>query len=85
MRGVCDQIWPGGGLEWAATYEVEEGDWAEKDLALTRDGGVIIAVDNTQFGFLKLPSFQVLNSSICDEAQTEGFPWILSPLLPRSE
>ena len=57
MRGVCDQIWPGGGLEWEATYEVEEGDWAEKDLALTRDGGVIIAVDNTQFGFLKLPSF----------------------------
>ena len=57
VGGVCDQIWPGGGLEWEAAYEAEEGDWAGKDLALTRDGGVIIAVDSSQFGFLKLPSF----------------------------
>lgn len=48
---------PEGGLEWEATYEAEEGDWAGEDLALTRDGGVIIAVDSSQFGFLKLPSF----------------------------
>ena len=48
---------PGGALEWEATYEAEEGDWAGEDLALTPDGGVIIAVDSSQFGFLKLPSF----------------------------
>jgi len=48
---------PEGALEWEATYEAEEGDWAGEDLALTQDGGVIIAVDSSQFGFLKLPSF----------------------------
>ena len=48
---------PDGALEWEATFEAEEGDWAGEDLALTRDGGVIIAVDDSQFGFLKLPSF----------------------------
>lgn len=48
---------PAGALEWEATYEAEEGDWAGEDLALTQDGGVIIAVDNSQFGFLKLPFF----------------------------
>ena len=48
---------PDGVLEWEATYQAEEGDWAGEDLALTRDGGVIIAVDSAQFGFLKLPSF----------------------------
>ncbi|MBL49984.1 MAG: hypothetical protein CMP28_13690 [Roseibacillus sp.] len=48
---------PAGELEWEATYEAEEGDWAGEDLALTQDGGVIIAVDDSQFGFLKLPSW----------------------------
>ena len=42
---------------WEATYEAEEGDWAGEDLALTLDGGVIIAVDDSGFGFLKLPSY----------------------------
>ena len=48
---------PTGELEWQATYQAEEGDWAGEDLALTLDGGVIIAVDDSGFGFLKLPSF----------------------------
>ena len=48
---------PDGELEWEATYQAEEGDWAGEDLALTQDGGVIIAVDDSQFGFLKLPSW----------------------------
>ena len=48
---------PGGAMEWEATFEAEEGDWAGEDLALTQDGGVIIAVDDSQFGFLKLPSW----------------------------
>ena len=32
-----------------ATYEAEEGDWAGEDLALTPDGGRIIAVDSSDF------------------------------------
>ena len=43
---------PEGALEWEATYEAEEGDWA-----LNQDRGVIIAVDSSQFGFLELPFF----------------------------
>ena len=34
-----------------------EGDWAAEDIALTRDGGAIIAIDNGQFGFLKIAPF----------------------------
>lgn len=56
-----------GTLEWEATYEAEEGDWAGKDLALTQDGGVIIAVDSSEFGFLKLPSFKVTTPSITND------------------
>jgi len=29
----------------------------QEDFALTLDGGVIVAVDNAQFGFLKLPYY----------------------------
>ena len=47
---------PEGALEWEATYEAEEGDWA-----LNQDRGVIIAVDSSQFGFLKLPFFRRQN------------------------
>jgi hypothetical protein len=48
---------PEGTMEWQATYGAPEEDWAGEDLALTLDGGVIVAVDNAQFGFLKLPSY----------------------------
>ena len=48
---------PEGSMEWQATYGDPEEDWAGEDLALTLDGGVIVAVDNAQFGFLKLPSY----------------------------
>lgn len=47
-----------GNLEWQATYNSDdfgqEGSWAAEDIDLTSDGGAIIAVDNGQFGFLKL-------------------------------
>ena len=50
-----------GNLEWQATYNSDdfsqEGSWAAADLDLTSDGGAIIAVDNGQFGFLKLAPF----------------------------
>lgn len=50
-----------GNLEWQATYNSDdfsqEGSWAAEDIDLTSDGGAIIAVDNGQFGFLKLAPF----------------------------
>lgn len=50
-----------GNLEWQATYNSDdfgqEGSWAAEDIDLTSDGGAIIAVDNGQFGILKLAPF----------------------------
>ena len=50
-----------GNMEWQATYNSndfgQEGSWAAEDIDLTSDGGAIIAVDNGQFGFLKLAPF----------------------------
>ena len=33
-------------------------DWAGEDIDLTSDGGAIIAIDNGEFGFLKLSNVQ---------------------------
>ena len=47
-----------GNIEWQRTYGNEEGgDWAGEDIDITLDGGAIIAVDNGEFGFLKIQSF----------------------------
>jgi hypothetical protein len=50
-----------GNMEWQATYNSNdfglEGSWAAEDIDLTSDGGAIIAVDNGQFGCLKLAPF----------------------------
>ena len=50
-----------GNLEWEETFSSGdfglEGDWAAEDIDLTSDGGAIIAIDNGQFGFLKLAPF----------------------------
>ena len=50
-----------GKMQWQASYSSGdfglEGDWAAEDIALTSDGGAIIAIDNGQFGFLKLAPF----------------------------
>ena len=46
--------------EWEKTFQAEnnEGyDWAGEDIMITSDGGAIIAVDNGQFGFLKIAPF----------------------------
>ena len=44
-----------GQLVWEATYAGEEnGDWAGEDICLTSDGDIVVAVDNGEFGFLKL-------------------------------
>lgn len=43
-----------GNVQWQKTYGDAEGsDWAGEDIDLTADGGVIVAVDNGSFGFLK--------------------------------
>ncbi len=61
--GVCSDQWEAyivkfdqiGGVDWEETYAGGPGqDWAAEDIDLTDDGGAIIAVDNSQFGFLKI-------------------------------
>ena len=47
-----------GSLEWQRTYGgPKKVDWAGEDIDLTNDGGAIIAVDNGEFGFLKIDPF----------------------------
>ena len=64
--GVCSDQWeayivkfgPDGDVQWQETYGSNSGnDWAAEDIDLTTDGGAIVAVDNSQFGFLKLAPF----------------------------
>ena len=64
--GVCSDQWEAyivkydqsGSVDWEETYSDGPGqDWAAEDIDLTSDGGAIVAVDNSQFGFLKLAPF----------------------------
>ena len=64
--GVCSDQWEAyivkfaanGDVDWQETYRPGPGqDWAAEDIDLTSDGGAIVAVDNSQFGFLKLAPF----------------------------
>jgi hypothetical protein len=44
-----------GDIDWEVTFAGEGGDdWAGEDICLTSDGGAVVAVDNSQFGFLKV-------------------------------
>ena len=44
-----------GEIDWEVTFAGEGGDdWAGEDICLTSDGGAVVAVDNSQFGFLKV-------------------------------
>ncbi len=60
-RGCSDQ-WhvyilrydPDGNLVWETTFVNGGEDWAGEAIAFTNDGGLIVAVDNGKFGFLKL-------------------------------
>ena len=45
-----------GNLEWQKTYG-GDGDWAGEALDITQDGGIIIAVDDGSFGFLKIEDY----------------------------
>ena len=73
--GVCSDQWEAyivkfsssGGVDWQATYSGGSGeDWAAEDIDLTSDGGAIVAVDNSQFGFLKLEPFLATDTLIGD-------------------
>ena len=47
-----------GTLEWERTFgSAGTGDWAGEDICLSSDGGAVVAVDNGQFGFLKMTPF----------------------------
>ncbi len=59
----CSDVWrvylvkhdSNGSVQWQQTYHGPSGlDWAGEDIDLTQDGGIIIAVDNGEMGFLKL-------------------------------
>ena len=44
-----------GEIQWDKTYAPESGDdWAGEAIDITSDGGAVIAVDNSQFGILKI-------------------------------
>ena len=43
-----------GSIEWEGVYGIDSEDWAGEDIDLSLDGKPIIAVDNGEFGFLKL-------------------------------
>ena len=69
--GVCSDQWEAyvvkfdadGDVDWEETYSGPPGnDWAAEDIDLTSDGGAIVAVDNGEFGFLKLDSFLVASN-----------------------
>jgi len=67
----CSDIWRAylikfdgvGQVEWESIFSplqiLEDNyDWAGEDIDLTDDGGAIIAVDNGQFGFLRIENVQ---------------------------
>ena len=67
----CSDIWRAylikfneeGHVEWESIFSPlqiseDDYDWAGEDIDLTDDGGAIIAVDNGQFGFLRIINVQ---------------------------
>ena len=49
---------PKGSLEWQKTYGGGKNiDWAGEAIDITSDGGIIVALDNGKFGFVKIEPF----------------------------
>ena len=83
-NGACSDQWEAyvvkydanGALDWEETYSSTNGnDWAAEDIDLTSDGGAIVAVDNSQFGFLKLGPLLDLgdvSETYCDAASNSA-------------
>ena len=64
---------------FSAQISEDNNDWAGEDIDLTEDGGAIIAVDNGQFGFLRIENVQ--NSLIIDNKKpvTDDFELLNFP------
>ena len=78
----CSDVWNAylikfnnnGNVEWQTTFSSldisnQNYDWAGEDIDLTDDGGAIIAVDNGEFGFLKISNVQnLLNGDLNNDS-----------------
>ena len=69
-----------GVAEWETTFGSLDlfnyaYDWAGEDIDLTSDGGAIIAIDNGQFGFLKISNIQ--SNSLIGDLNDDGIVNIL--------
>ena len=82
----CSDIWRAylikfneeGYVEWESIFSPlqileDDYDWAGEDIDLTDDGGAIIAVDNGQFGFLRIINVQNVLDIHNEKLVTENF------------
>ena len=82
----CSDIWRAylikfneeGYVEWESIFSPlqiseDDYDWAGEDIDLTDDGGAIIAVDNGQFGFLRIENVQNTLNIDKEKLVTENF------------
>ena len=82
----CSDIWRAylikfneeGYVEWESIFSPlqiseDDYDWAGEDIDLTDDGGAIIAVDNGQFGFLRIENVQNALNIDKEKLVTENF------------
>ena len=87
----CSDVWnayvikfsSNGLKEWDTTFGSLDlfnysYDWAGEDIDLTDDGGAIIAIDNGQFGFLKIENIQ---SNLIGDINGDSFIDILDVVL----
>ena len=87
----CSDVWNAylikfneyGDIDWQTTFSSldvsnQNYDWAGEDIDLTDDGGAIIAIDNGQFGFLKIDNVQnTLNGDLNDDSNINVLDVIL--------
>ena len=82
----CSDVWRAylikfneeGYVEWESIFSPlqiseDDYDWAGEDIDLTDDGGAIIAVDNGQFGFLRIENVQNALNIDKEKLVTENF------------
>ena len=88
-NGICSDQWEAyiikfdadGNITWQETFSSNNGqDWAAEDIDLTSDGGAIIAVDNSQFGFLKIESFIECSENCQGDLNNDGLRNIIDIL-----
>ena len=77
-----------GYVEWESIFSPlqiseDDYDWAGEDIDLTDDGGAIIAVDNGQFGFLRIENVQNPLDIHNEKLVTENFCLLYTSPSPR--